>query len=72
MSEASSSNSSVHPKPYKRKQILMDLGFPINLDNNLFLRSTYLLLVLLPKCMTLFIHALTNFSLCGINQVVFT
>jgi len=31
-----------------------------------------MLFFVLPKCITIFVHALTNFSLCGFDQVPIT
>jgi len=56
------------PLTIERKKNINRLLFPIKFT----IIHTYMLFIMLPKCMTLSIYLLTNFSLCGINQVVLT
>ena len=46
-----------------------ELAKVIVLDRHLALMNA--VKIVLPKCITLSVHAFTNFSLCGINQVSF-
>lgn len=48
------------------------LCFPNKFHSNVQLKHTYLLLLVFPTCITLFVYALTIFSLCWINHVAFT